>query len=109
MKAINCTPHDITLVADGASMKLVPSGINPRVDQIRTNVDTIIIDGVAFPVSRSVFGSVVGLPDPVDGTVYIVSMLVAQAAAGRTDLLAVDQTIRDDAGRIVGAKGFAVP
>ena len=48
------------------------------------------------------------LPDYEEGVYYIVSALVANAYPERKDLLMVNETIRDDDGRIIGCKSFAV-
>ena len=63
-----------------------------------------IADSVS--VNKSVFGEVVGLPEPIEGTWYIVSRIVAEAAQ-RSDLLVPDETVRNSEGQIVGCKSFA--
>lgn len=117
MIPVNLTPHTITFIISGddgdTSVDLDPSGDVARVDQKRAQVDTLALsfgdDGdITLPVNRSTFGHITGLPDPVAGTIFIVSMLVAQAAPHRSDLYAVDLTVRDANGRIIGAKGLAV-
>ena len=54
--------------------------------------------------------SLVGLPDPVEGTRYIVSSktLNAALALGRGDCIAVNDVIRDRNGIAKGCKGFRV-
>jgi len=47
------------------------------------------------------------LPDPPEGVYYIVSLAVAQAAR-RPDLLVPDDMVRDEQGRILGCRRFAV-
>jgi hypothetical protein len=61
------------------------------------------------PVVRKRFDlSGCDLPQPVDGTVYIVPLLIAQAfAASRDDLLVTNDPVRDDAGRITGCRSLA--
>lgn len=104
MKIINLTPHAITIIAeDGTKTEFAPSGVIARVAQIREQVGTL--DG--FSLYRNTFGEVVGLPEEKADTVYIVSALVAQAAKDRDDLIIVDNTVRDENGRIIGARGFA--
>lgn len=71
MKTINLTPHIVRL-NDGR--ELPPSGTVARVASTYTDFDTDFIASVKF-------GPVQGLPAPVDGTLYVVSALVAQAAA----------------------------
>jgi len=58
------------------------------------------------------YGEIEGLPDPQPGVVYIVSMVVRQAAQaqGRTDVVSPDTSpqgaIRDEQGRIIAVRGF---
>ena len=64
------------------------------------------IDGIS--VVRTKFGEVQGLPEP-DGNIYIVSMVVAQAVSGRSDVIAPDTgpTAYRENGLIVGVRQFA--
>lgn len=101
---INLTPHEVSLVDDQGSILLV---IQPEETSARCAVKreiAFLADGVQ--VNRSVFGEVIGLPDPVEGTWYIVSRIVAEAAR-RGDLLVPDETVRNSEGQIVGCKSFA--
>ncbi|MBQ4125997.1 MAG: hypothetical protein II595_08590 [Desulfovibrio sp.] len=67
----------------------------------------------AIRVYSPVYGELYGLPAPDGETVYIVSKMVADAAAasGRalSDLRLVSQTVRDSEGRIVGCLGLSRP
>lgn len=103
MKIVNLTPHEI-VITDGPTFQ--PSGKVARVSV--QQVDDGDINGV--PVKKQTFGDIVDLPDPADGTVYIVSALVLSAAkaAGRTDCVAPDtaNAVRDDHGHIVSVPGF---
>lgn len=95
----NYTPHDIVLCGN-----VIKSSGVARVSV--TSVEIGNINGI--PVSKNTYGEVVGLPEVVPGTVYIVSSLVAQAVKGiREDCLIVDKTIRNDAGQVVGCEGLA--
>ena len=102
---VNLTPHDIHLYrGDELVEKIKSSGI------ARVNVRSEIIGEInGFPISKNFYGEITGLPDPLPGIYYVVSALVAQAAAGlkRSDLLVVNDTVRDEEGRIVGCRGFA--
>ena len=106
---INATPHAITIVSkkgveqDSKKQFLaetvevvreIPSsGILPRVSM--TNSPAGEIDGI--PIESVVYGEIEGLPDAQEGVYYIVSGLVAAAAAkiGRTDCLAPGALVRD--------------
>lgn len=107
MKVVNLTPHSINLLVDDKEIVIPPSGTIARAATERRQIDTIQIDGVDISVNKTVFGDVVGLPDPKPDTIFVVSMLVAQAVPHRDDVFIVDDTVRDDEGRIVGAKALA--
>jgi hypothetical protein len=99
----NLTPHALNVrKADGTFLELPPSGTVARRSVERVVVGEI--DGITVYASK--FGPLVGLPEPTDGTVYIVSALAAQACADRHDVLVPGEAIRDEAGRIVGCNGF---
>ena len=78
VKFINCTPHEVCL-NDGT--KFPPSGVCPRISSGYTEPDK---NGVATPT----FGAVEGLPEPQEGTMYIVSGMVLSACKDRNDLVA---------------------
>jgi hypothetical protein len=109
---INATPHTITILNKEAGitqdakkqflgtketivvLKEIPaSGILPRVKM--TNEPAGEIDGI--PIESVIYGEIEGLPDYQEGVHYIVSSLVAAAAAkiGRKDCLAPGALVRD--------------
>lgn len=108
-KLVNLTQHAVTVLAeDGSTVEVIePSGTEARVEQRRVQVDSLWLNGNYIPINRSEFGQVEGLPEPTDGVFFVVSMLTAQAATGRDDLLIVDDTVRDEAGRIIGCRAFS--
>lgn len=102
MTMINLCPHSIVL-NDGRTVE--PSGIVARVSSSYTEFDSNLVAEVKF-------GDIQNLPDPVPGTLYVVSGLVLAAAkdAGRYDCVApatghVD-CVRDEKGQIVSVPGF---
>lgn len=109
---VNKTPHTVNLVTeDGTKISLEPVLPTPRVSSssIKTAVYTITDDnGVEHTITREapVFGEVVDLPEPQEGVLYIVSMLVAARAANRTDLVSPGRQIRNDAGQVIGCAGL---
>ena len=110
MNIMNMTPHAINLMdAEGTVIMTVePSGIIARAAQTREQTGTLDLgNGVQFPVNKSVYGEVVGLPAAEEGTIYVVSALTAQAVPERADVFIVDNAVRDEAGRIIGCMGFA--
>lgn len=112
IQLINLTPHTVTIV-DEESRKILevpPSGQVARVEVMREPVGTL--NGV--PLVHNRYGDVQGLPEPREGTVYIVSLVVLQALQGkRNDVVAPDTSpagaVRDEEGRIIGVKAFVVP
>jgi hypothetical protein len=109
MTIINATPHTITLVSkQGVEqdskkqflaetvevIKSIPSsGILPRVSM--SNSPAGEIDGI--PIESVIYGEIEGLPEYQEEVYYIVSGLVAAAAAkiGRVDCLAPGALVRD--------------
>jgi hypothetical protein len=111
MKFVNLTPHAVTLVDNAGTVfaTVAPSGQLARVKTVPRVVGTVEIDGHSVPVRVNDYGPLEGLPDPAPDTCYIVSLLAASAAArlGRTeDLLVPDDTVRNDAGRVLGCRAF---
>jgi hypothetical protein len=97
---VNLTPHAIDVVGWG---EVPPSGEVARCEEVVTSMPSIL----GIPVIRKELGDIVGLPDPEPNTCYVVSLVVAQKA-GRSDVLAVGETVRDGSGRIVGCKSLAI-
>jgi hypothetical protein len=102
---INLTPHNISLFKDGQLVETIPSsGVVARVSV----TSEIIGELNGFEIRRNAYGEIIGLPERTEGTVYIVSALVAQAAKDRDDIVITDGAVRDAEGRIIGCTGFAV-
>lgn len=104
MKFINLTQHDLIITLGTKDNLVLPaSGEVARVTFSTQQVDEI--DGI--PIFKTVYEpEVAGLPEPQDGTIFIVSSLAAQTAK-RHDVLAPTKLIRDDDGQVVAAGGFA--
>lgn len=110
MRIVNLTPHALNLMPegpDGPMVTIPPSGQVARCATSRVQVGTVTVDGIAIPVNRTQFGAVTGLPDPQPDTIYIVSAVVAQAVPDRPDVFIVDDAVRDEQGRIIGARALA--
>ena len=106
---VNATPHVITIVSEKGVeqdskrqflaetveiLREIPtSGILPRVSM--SNSPAGELDGI--PVESVVYGEIEGLPEYQKDIYYIVSGLVAAAAAkiGRVDCLAPGALVRD--------------
>lgn len=102
---VNLTPHTINIYdVNGNEVTRFESMGIARADSFETVVGSIN----DIPVVEMSYGSPIGLPDPVEGTAYIVSMLTIQAAVqvGRTtsDLYTTADLVRNDKGQIIGCR-----
>jgi hypothetical protein len=95
---VNLTPHDIVLPTGTIKPEIKAA----RCSEISRKID--VIDGIE--IIHKDFGEVIDLPEPVDGTYYIVSMLVRSACPDRKDLLSPGDLIRDNSGQILGCKNL---
>ena len=104
MQFVNLTPHVVTIVAgDGTVLRTIePSGTLARVSAHTVTIGDV--DGI--PVTTTEFGEVEGLPEPSEGTSFIVSSIVAQRVSGRTDVYIPNESVRDERGRIVGCRSL---
>jgi hypothetical protein len=110
MNIVNLTPHPLNLMPqgpDGPTVTIPPSGQVARCAVNRVQVDTVTVDGITVPVNQTRFGTVSDLPNSQPDTIYVVSSIVAQAVPDRQDVFIVDDAVRDDQGRIIGARALA--
>ena len=105
---INLTPHEVRLVGeDGKTAMVFPSQGAIRLLEERERVDTLSLEDGEVPIFKKRFSGGADLPPEKAGTLYIVSLPIAQAYPGRRDFLVPDQLVRDKEGRVVGAKALA--
>ena len=116
---VNTTPHAITILADeslgGGSVTIDTSDVSIRVASETTCDEVTFVGPLLVEIRKRKFTSVtyseggveMPLPPEQEGVRYIVSRITAEALPGRSDLLMVDGTVRDDDGRIIGCTGFA--
>ncbi len=113
MQIINLTPHPVVVMDEmrNTLLTIAPSGIVARAAQTDKVIGAVEVDGVSVPLVKSAFGEVEGLPEPTEGTAYLVSIITLNAAVanGRTteDLLLTSGAVRDDGGQILGCTRFA--
>ncbi len=118
MKFVNCTPHTIAL-NNGTSFP--PSGQIARVSVTHTEFVAFRNDddpdGAKIPVCDEYFGLIEGLPEPEEGTRFIVSaMVLAASRIGRVgqelrlDLFAPatghKDCVRNEKGHIISVPGL---
>lgn len=101
---INLMPHVLVIVlADGSSRTIAPSGL-ARCKAVSVPVREF----EEVPLTRTTYGAVEGLPDPVDGVLYVVSALVRAAVPSRTDVASPGDLVRDSAGNVTGCRTLSV-
>ena len=110
MKVINLTPHNIAVHINGQIINFPSEGV-ARVSTFETEIGAVTLDsGITIPIKKTEYGKVENLPEPQQGVMYIVSMLVSQQAK-RNDLITPDtfkNAIRDEHGQLVGTKCFQI-
>lgn len=105
MILINLTPHPIVLRNESGDTTIEPSGTVARVTTRPGQLQ--YLSGVPVPVAApDTIDEVVGLPEPKEGHLFIVSGFVGAAIKARWDVVVpgtapADQPVRDDNGRIV--------
>lgn len=105
MNVINLTPHPIVVrMQDGSDVVYPTSGIVARVSEKQMQASRDNLNGIPL-VGKSVLDKVIDLPDRVDGTIYLVSGMVAQNVS-REDVYSPatgpnDGAIRNDKGHII--------
>ncbi|GGA59875.1 hypothetical protein GCM10007416_35900 [Kroppenstedtia guangzhouensis] len=109
MKIINLTPHDVVVRLENGEEKTFPaSGEVARVKTVSEDAGEV----AGVPVVSQEYDEIQGLPEPEEGTLFLVSLVVRQAAVerGRTDIISPDTSpqgaIRDEQGRIVAVRRF---
>ena len=112
VKIANLTPHAITVLKNGEEIAVCEASGSIA----RCEWKTVAVGEIAgIPLTETRFGKLYlidrdrvkhELPEQQDGTFYIVSALVARVAQ-REDFIIVDDTVRDDKGRIIGCQSFA--
>lgn len=120
MNIVNLTPHPISFLVNeetGECLKVQPSGIVARAGSRRIQVQAV--NGLR--VVRQVLGAPQELPEPEEGTIFVVSGMALQAmrdlgesdrdTSGRVgrDVFAPDtgpDAIRDHTGQIVAVRGL---
>ena len=108
MTFINMTPHAINLLTtEGENIATIePSGSMIRLEEEWSPIGTFDIEGHSVDLMYCEYSSG-SIPEPVEGTIYIVSAMVANNYPDRRDFVMVAKTVRDENGRICGCTAFA--
>lgn len=116
VEIVAAVKHDCTILGGANGPTVIPgAGQDARVIEAWVAEGALKIEGEEIQLfSLSYKGEIVGLPEPKDGTLYLVSLITAQVAGlWRDDLVSPGRTIVnpddvDSSGRprIIGAQGF---
>lgn len=103
MKFRNLTPHPINLILPNKKTITFES---EGVVRVKSYVKS---DGKLgkIPITRTEFGRPEGLPDYEKGTYLIVSRLVKENCPDRWDLLSVNETVRNQQGKVIGCRSLS--
>ena len=105
MKLCNCTPHILNIIGtDGIEIVLPPSGLVPRlsVDRVHSG------EFAGVTLWRPTLSVTTALPEPVEGTIFVVSAIVAEANPSRKDLASPGEVIRNEQGQPIGCRGLSI-
>lgn len=106
---VNLTPHAVVVYDESGEKVLqeIPSSGMARVEQNSERFANV--NGI--PVNKTVYGKIENVPKQKEGTIYIVSLITAQAIKeqepNRNDIYIVDEIVRNEKGQILGCKAFA--
>jgi len=105
---INLTPHEVNFVNKQGEevLKIPPSGTIVRVEKEQVPIVDVEVEGNIFPYIKIHYTEVQEIPEEKENTLYIVSTLCAQYS-DRNDLVILEDLVRDNDGRIIGAKSIA--
>ena len=101
---INLTPHDITVLLPNNDKRVFKH--DGTVARVSTTTELVSSSAEEIPVYTVVYGKVIGLPEPVKNTRFIVSAMVKNAVPQRTDLVSPGELVRDANGNVIGCRGF---
>lgn len=102
---VNLTGHDVTVIQWNNETYTLPSEGALRVDSDMNVAGVIKIDGTIDVPMLEITERTLDEPPEVEGTVYIVSGIVA-AKAGRDDFVVPARVVREN-GVTVGCRAFA--
>lgn len=111
VRLINLTGHSVNLFGPWDSVILESDG-RARVDSRMRMVDRVHIVNESLstnffvPVLEITESSVVGLPDPIPGALFVVSGIVGARVKDRDDVVVLARQERLDSGRVTGARAL---
>lgn len=103
----NLTAHPVVLLGEHDSILLPGCSSPPRICDEIVRSSSVTVDRLDIPVRDITAGKVSGLPEPLDGVLFIVPRIVAATRPDRLDLVVPYEDVRDHDGRVIGCRAFA--
>ena len=88
---VNLCGHDVVIEFDNRTLRVVASGTVARCSSETVRLGTF--DGV--PLTETRYFNPVGVPEPKDGVMYIVSKIVKECYPNRDDVVFPNETKRN--------------
>jgi len=108
MKIVNLTPHKLNVFADTTGGPELVNTFEPSGTVARVAIKKVLIgDAAGVPLYETIFGDVENLPESQQDTIFVVSLLVRQAAPERTDLYSPGELLRNEDGQPIGCIGLS--
>ena len=109
MPVVNLTPHMVTVVDERSRViQSWPRADSPaRVSAVRVRIDRAAGVPEGVPLLAEQRGRA-DLPEPREGTWFIVSSVVGSAHPERRDLLVPSDLVRDGKGTVTACRSFVV-
>lgn len=98
---VNLTPHALNIHTENGIITVPPSGQVARLQTISRPCPPV----QGIPTEITSFCGAEGLPEPEEGTIFVVSLMVAESA-WRDDVFSPGELIQDDQGRPIGCQGL---
>lgn len=106
IKIVNLTSHPLNIVVTG---EVIPKGTSVAKVSIIPKVFKIV---KGIPIYEIEYTSLVGLPEPEEGVIYVVSSPVLDYVnkhfPERTDVVAPYKHMKDASGRTIACGGFRI-
>ena len=106
VRLVSLLPHAIDVQGTAERFTLHPSGTVARLTETELDRHTVDADGLQAEVATIRMDQAAELPSPVEGTLYVVSRVVALLNSDRPDLLAPGKPIRDESGKTLAVQGL---
>ena len=105
-RLINLTPHEIHVLRGRARVTLPTAGSALWLDVELTESDDVILGELTIPIFEVTVRGIEQLPELIEGTLYVVSRLVAESYPDRRDFIFPNELVRDANGSVIGCASF---